>query len=57
VLFGQNGDQPVPEDFDGDGRADIAVFRPSGGNWFILQSSNNQFRAQQWGANGDIPIQ
>src|SRR5690606_3251069 len=28
-------------DFDGDGTADISVFRPSTGNWFTLQSGSN----------------
>ena len=42
-------------DFDGDGVTDIAVFRPSTGFWFILQSSDNTFQFKQWGQNGDIP--
>jgi hypothetical protein len=29
VQFGVAGDVPMQADFDGDGRADIAVFRPS----------------------------
>jgi glucose/arabinose dehydrogenase len=43
-------------DFDGDLRTDISVFRPAGGNWYINESSNNNFRAQQFGANGDVPV-
>ncbi len=43
-------------DFDGDGVSDAAVFRPSTGNWFILNSGTNTFRTEQWGLNGDIPI-
>jgi uncharacterized delta-60 repeat protein len=43
-------------DFDGDGNSDTAVFRPSTGNWFILQSSNNSVSIAQFGLNGDVPI-
>jgi hypothetical protein len=53
--FGTEEDRPVPSDYDGDGRADIAVFRPSAGTWYLLGSSSG-FTARQWGANGDIPI-
>ncbi|CAA9404888.1 MAG: hypothetical protein AVDCRST_MAG74-1856 [uncultured Pyrinomonadaceae bacterium] len=29
----------TPDDFDGDGRSDISVFRPSNGSWYINQST------------------
>jgi len=44
-------------DYDGDGKADKGVFRPSSGEWFIIPSSNpSSFLVQQWGASGDIPV-
>ncbi|MEP6924362.1 MAG: VCBS repeat-containing protein [Pyrinomonadaceae bacterium] len=43
-------------DFDGDGTADFAVFRPSIGSWFILNSGSNTFTGVQFGANGDLPV-
>jgi len=31
---------PVPEDFDGEGRADVSVFRPSNRVWHLLRSAS-----------------
>jgi len=42
-------------DFDGDGRDDIAVFRPSTGQWFIYGSQMG-YRVFTWGRSGDIPV-
>ncbi len=55
--FGTNGDLPVPGDYDGDGKADYAVFRPSNATWYIEQSSNFQLVAYQWGISTDKPVQ
>jgi len=43
----------APADFDGDGRTDISVFRPSDGTWYVMQSGSNTFRATHFGTNGD----
>ncbi len=43
-------------DFDGDGRADISVFRPSTNRWYELRSSDSQVEETTFGAAGDIPV-
>ena len=39
-------------DFDSDGRADVSVFRPSDGNWYMLRSRDG-FAASHWGLSTD----
>jgi hypothetical protein len=44
----------VAFDFDGDGKTDISIFRPSVGEWWYSRSSDNVVRAGQFGTSTDI---
>ncbi len=62
VVWGVFGDIPVPADYDGDGTTDYAIFRPTTGEWWIINSgftlgfATQYVTQQQWGLNGDIPV-
>ena len=53
-VWGLPNDTPVGGDYDGDNRADFAVFRQ--GVWHIRQSSSGAPIYFQWGAAGDKPV-
>ncbi|MGI8811580.1 MAG: FG-GAP repeat domain-containing protein [Pyrinomonadaceae bacterium] len=64
ITWGLTTDKIVSGDFDGDARTDIAVFRPSTGDWYYLKSSattvgntvgTGAFTGQHFGTAGDNP--
>jgi hypothetical protein len=53
--FGTPTDKITPGDYDGDGKTDVAFWRPSTGEWFVLRSSNLTFFAVPFGISTDKP--
>jgi hypothetical protein len=50
--FGKKYDIPVPGDYNGDGKADLAYYRETTGEWSVLK----QFKLEDFGQYRDIPV-
>lgn len=56
-AFGQTGDDAtVVDDYNGDGSADLAVFRESNGVWYYRTMANGPVTFVTWGQAGDFPV-
>lgn len=42
-------------DYDGDGKTDLAIWRPATGVWWIYKSTGGTL-SPQWGTSGDLPV-
>jgi hypothetical protein len=54
--WGQPGDKPLMADFNGDGRDELAVYRPSNGMWYIFDPVNRTYKYYRFGIESDIPV-
>ena len=50
------GDKPVPADYKGDRKAEIAVFRPSNNTWYLQDTTQGYLGSVQWGTSGDEAV-
>jgi hypothetical protein len=52
--WGISTDEPVPGDYDGDGKTDFSVFRRGTGVWYVIRSSDQvQDQLLAWGLAND----
>ncbi len=56
VAFGLSTDTPVQRDYDGDAKADVAVFRAATATWYILASATATTSSTPFGLATDLPV-
>ena len=56
VGWGGSAFKPVPGDYDGDGKTDIAIYDTTGGAWWIIPSSGIPAYGIGWGGSAFKPV-
>jgi hypothetical protein len=57
VGWGGPGFKPVPGDYDGDRKTDVAIYQTSNGGWWIIYSSDGSTYGMGWGGDiSDAPL-
>ncbi len=46
----------APYDFDGDGKTEVGIFRPSDGSWWYVRSSDTTYRVFSFGSATDMIV-
>ncbi|MDH3530687.1 MAG: hypothetical protein OEQ28_14080, partial [Acidobacteriota bacterium] len=49
-------DLNVQNDYDGDGKTDVAIWRDSDTRFYVLKSSDGGLAVSQWGLPSDYPV-
>jgi uncharacterized repeat protein (TIGR01451 family) len=55
IVLPRRSQDLMSNDYDGDGKADLALFRPTTAQWVVLRSTAGA-QLGQFGAQGDIPV-
>ena len=49
-------DSPVQNDYDGDGKADVTVWRETDGTFYVQKSNGSGISSVPWGYTSDLPV-
>ncbi|CAN5879909.1 hypothetical protein BH18ACI5_BH18ACI5_10620 [soil metagenome] len=55
-MAGNSTIVPVPADYDGDGRTDLAYYYPASGGWYIVPSTTGVGQVTGWGNTEMAPV-